>query len=320
MLDNSIISRYIGGKAGKQEKAMLEDWLDESPENAGKLADYLAAYNFMVDGMQPEDKTRIETIKYLNSVNTAINKKVRARKLKVFGGVLAAACVVAAVAMPFLFKKGDAALPDNLCIISNSEAKPMKAFLPDSTVIWLAEGSRIALNPAFSSTHRQLDLEGECSFDVHHDPQHPFVVSTSCLEVCATGTFFKVSARKGDDKVETSLLEGTVVLRDLNNNNLMRMRPLQKVTYHKETKLMELSAASDEEMLKLRYGLVVLRNKTFTEIASCIEETFDIKLAVSRGRENGKRYTFSYRDSSDVQDVVWTLEALTGYKLRITSF
>ncbi len=85
----------------------------------------------------------------------------------------------------------------------------------ERTTYTLSDTSRVTLNTdsqldvAFSRGNRQLTLvKGEAYFDVAHDPQRPFAVSTGDATVTAIGTAFNVYRRAGS--TEITVTEGRV--------------------------------------------------------------------------------------------------------------
>ena len=85
----------------------------------------------------------------------------------------------------------------------------------ERTTYTLSDTSRVTLNTdsqldvAFSQGNRQLTLvKGEAYFDVAHDPQRPFAVSTGDATVTAIGTAFNVYRRAGS--TEITVTEGRV--------------------------------------------------------------------------------------------------------------
>lgn len=81
--------------------------------------------------------------------------------------------------------------------------------LADGSVLELNTNSRVAVR--LSSSSRDVDLEhGEALFDVAHDAERPFAVTTSNRRVIALGTRFNV--RRYDERVEVVLAEGRVAV------------------------------------------------------------------------------------------------------------
>ncbi|MDR6783981.1 transmembrane sensor [Pedobacter africanus] len=82
--------------------------------------------------------------------------------------------------------------------------------LPDGTKVWLNAASSLTFPVAFAASERQVKLTGEAYFEVAHNKEKPFKVSSDKQNVTVLGTHFNVSAYKDDDEIRTTLLEGKV--------------------------------------------------------------------------------------------------------------
>ena len=85
-----------------------------------------------------------------------------------------------------------------------------RSSLPDGTIVWLNAGSQLFLENDFTGETREVRLEGEAFFDVVKNPQRPFFVHASGIDIRVLGTAFNVKAYPGDKTVETTLLRGLV--------------------------------------------------------------------------------------------------------------
>ena len=81
--------------------------------------------------------------------------------------------------------------------------------LPDGTTAYLHPGAKIAYPNRFTGSRREVQFSGEAYFQVAHDAQRPFIVSTPQGNVFAYGTEFNVKTT-GDDVTEVVLVEGRV--------------------------------------------------------------------------------------------------------------
>ena len=82
-----------------------------------------------------------------------------------------------------------------------------------------------------------MKLEGEAYFDVETNPEKPFVVQTSEMNVTAYGTKFNVKAYPNEPTITATLVEGNIKIKG--NNNISRefevaLKPNQTLTYVKE--------------------------------------------------------------------------------------
>jgi len=94
----------------------------------------------------------------------------------------------------------------------------MKMILPDSTVVWLNNETKLKYASDFSE-NRLVDLTGEAYFNVKHDPLHPFIVNVGSERIKVLGTKFSVNAYPDDQIIETSLISGSVKFESSPENN-----------------------------------------------------------------------------------------------------
>src|SRR5690606_37889089 len=84
-------------------------------------------------------------------------------------------------------------------------------FLADGTKVWLNAASRISYGKNFGNgALRDVYLDGEAFFDVAHDPDKPFIVHTSSIQIKVLGTSFNVRSYAEDNTIETTLVQGKV--------------------------------------------------------------------------------------------------------------
>ncbi|MCC8094346.1 MAG: FecR family protein [Tannerellaceae bacterium] len=74
--------------------------------------------------------------------------------------------------------------------------------LHDGTVVWLNAKSTLRYPSTFTSGERRVELDGEAFFEVSHEEDHPFIVSTEKLNIKVLGTQFNVFAYKGHNELK----------------------------------------------------------------------------------------------------------------------
>ena len=87
--------------------------------------------------------------------------------------------------------------------------------LPDGSTVWLNAHSQlryVGAGPTPAHGLRAVQLTGEAYFEVQHNPDRPFVISTATARVRVTGTAFNVRAYAAEDSVEVSVTHGRVWL------------------------------------------------------------------------------------------------------------
>ncbi|WP_207531857.1 FecR family protein [Desertivirga arenae] len=95
--------------------------------------------------------------------------------------------------------------------------------LSDGTTILLNGGSRLNISRNFNKNAREVQLLGEALFTVTHNAKRPFVVFTPTANIKVLGTVFNVRAYPDLQRMETSLLKGSVEV-SFNDNSGRKMR------------------------------------------------------------------------------------------------
>ena len=138
-----------------------------------------------------------------------LQRRVAARRWQLVTGLallLGAGFVLAKMG---LFK------PRELVLTYTTAAERRQVQLPDGSTIWLNAHSQVRYAGVGSvPAHglRAVQLIGEAYFEVQHNPDRPFVVSTATARVRVTGTAFNVRAYAAEDSVEVSVTHGRVWL------------------------------------------------------------------------------------------------------------
>jgi ferric-dicitrate binding protein FerR (iron transport regulator) len=89
-----------------------------------------------------------------------------------------------------------------------------KLRLPDGTDVWLNAASSITYPTVFTGKDRMVTVTGEAYFEVAKDKAKPFRVKVNEMEVEVLGTRFNINSYSEEAVVKTTLLEGSVKVRN----------------------------------------------------------------------------------------------------------
>lgn len=103
--------------------------------------------------------------------------------------------------------------------------------LPDGTKVWLNADSKISFAQQFVKGKREVFLEGEAYFEVTKNKLKPFIVTSRNQQVEVLGTHFNVSSYENEGNVKTTLVEGSVRVRQTGvMKNEVLLNPSQQAT------------------------------------------------------------------------------------------
>lgn len=94
--------------------------------------------------------------------------------------------------------------------------------LSDGTKVYLNAESALTYPVAFNGTERKVKLEGEAYFEVAHNKQNPFKVTTGVQTIEVLGTHFNVNSYSDNPQIKTTLLEGSIKVSTADHTLLLK--------------------------------------------------------------------------------------------------
>lgn len=161
--------------------------------------------------------------------------------------------------------------------------------LADGSVVWLNSDSELKFPPAFNEKQRKVFLKGEAFFDVARNPSVPFVVEIGGMEVKVLGTRFNVNAYREDGVFQTTLVEGKVEVRDLQNDRQVVLLPDQQACL-KDGQLFVHPVDASVYMAWIE-GKFYFESESLLEIVAQLERWYDVEFFFTR--EELKHYEFT---------------------------
>lgn len=178
--------------------------------------------------------------------------------------------------------------------------------LPDGTEVSLNATSSLVVPQSFEGDKRQVILMGEGYFNVTKDEAHPFVISTSHMDVKVLGTQFNLKAYPDDAQITTFLDEGKIQLTGafIMDQDVV-LRPGQEAILTKADGHLEVIDRIGYKAGLWKDGKLIFYNNTLAEMVTVLERKFGVRIVIMS--HDVESYKFS-GDFSDVQ-----LFELLGY-------
>jgi ferric-dicitrate binding protein FerR (iron transport regulator) len=154
--------------------------------------------------------------------------------------------------------------------------------LPDGSIVTLNAGSILKYDNHFGINERVVQLEGEGYFKVAKDAERPFIVKTAFINVTALGTEFNIKAYSLDKTIETTLVNGSIKIEPLTDDNkgkITVLKPNQKLTFYKENSNIVDETTGPEE--KIETGIKPIKVQKTRAIHSLVKEDVNVEPVVS---------------------------------------
>jgi len=313
-MDESILMNYLRGGCNDEECQQVELWCEEAPENR-QILEQLYYTLFVGDRMAVMDAVDTEaSLTKFKSLVREKEKKAKRRSISVRWGRYASATAAFLAGLVFAGGIAWGLLSNKLSdyTVMTTGGQRAQTVLPDGSKVWLNASTKLIYRNSFWSTDRQIDLSGEAYFEVARDKHAPFIVNTKHIKTCVLGTKFNVRAREEEDRVVTTLLQGSVRMespRTVNNGYLLK--PGQTLNINTTTYQAELiEYAEPTEVLLWINGKLKFEQATLQEIVQCLEKHFDVHFIISDAQLQKDRFTCTFSTDDDIRQILSIL-ALT---------
>ena len=174
--------------------------------------------------------------------------------------------------------------------ISVDRGQKANITLPDGSEVVLNSDSKLSYPRNFGVAKRVVKLEGEAYFEVAKNGRS-FVVETNQLDITVLGTSFDVKAYEEDEKVVTTVVDGSVRV-SADNGTEHILHPCDELSYSVRSKNFTKKRIDDINQVALwSKNQLVFRGESFEEIAVMLSRMYNVEVAFLS--EEAKQYTFS---------------------------
>lgn len=238
-----LLKRYLDDSCTDDERKIIDQWYELLDNENVDLAER------EMDEVESRLWNKLQTASKENAVVIPIKKR------NVFPWKYAAAACLLGVILISGFvwfktnKKASAAITLVEAKVTagfqeqtNTGSTPKDVQLEDGSTVTIYPGSKLAFPQHFTTTKREVYLDGEAFFKVSKNPNRPFFVYNNNIVTQVLGTSFDIRGKNG--QVEVAVKTGRVAVYEnkeqitLNEvqqkSNGVIITPNQKVTYYQE--------------------------------------------------------------------------------------
>lgn len=186
--------------------------------------------------------------------------------------------------------------------------------LIDGTRVWLNSASSLVYPVAFTGKERRVELIGEAYFEVAHNAEQPFVVTTATQKVIVLGTSFNINAYRDENKVVTTLLTGRVQINDPADRKLQQLGPDEQAVF--DHGVVYIAQVDAHLYTAWKDGEFRFKATPLHEVLRQIERWYDLKVDYS-GIPSDIKIHASINRNKKLSSVLHALEKITDLKFNI---
>lgn len=179
--------------------------------------------------------------------------------------------------------------------------------LSDGTKVYLNSVSKLHYPVTFNGKKREVSLEGEAYFEVERDENRPFFVIINGMRVEVLGTSFNIKAYTDDDKIFTTLVEGSVKVNNGQGNEEWVLAPNEQAILKKEDNSVSIHQVDARQFIGWKNGVYSFTNQSIGEIMKTLSRWYDFEYDFAS--EELKKITFEgglnkYDDIHPILDII----------------
>lgn len=349
----NLIGKKLSGEATDEELSALERLLRANPDLHYPIQTIMDFWDPGPDG-KPEEtqlalERHLERMRHLgadwelpspdDAIQTAELSK-KAKKITLRNRLLGVSITGAVLGIVLLFTRNHQRteqlqftathIASVNSEISTRNGSKTNVILPDGSRVWLNAGSKLSYDKNYGNTNREINLTGEAFFDVIHNPEKPFIIHTSKMDIRVLGTRFNIRSYPADKTMEATLIRGSleVSLKDQPSQKII-LKPNEKIVVANVEKTAGLNIPTLQKSIKpvlpasiskLTYeptsgdiveiswveNKLIFQDQPFKDLAEQMERWFGVIIRFKDKRAEELRFTGSFKNETIQQ----ALEAL----------
>lgn len=263
----------------------------------------------------PADNKEESRQGYLRFTQNIRSRKIRRFTLQTVGYAATIALLIASTYWFTANTFGKQTYADVMNTLHVPAGQRVKLTLQDGTDVWLNAQSTLTYPALFSDNERRVTIEGEAFFDVAKDAQKPFIVSSQGVEMKVLGTRFNVDSYPGSDRIQTSLVEGSLqIYAPLSRSGVVILKPDEMVTIqgHK----MKVTAIPHSDHFLWKEGVYSFKNELLIDILKKLELYYDVKIVVQDPSIFKWEYTGKFRQRDGIDKILQMIQHIHKFTVR----
>ena len=186
------ICNFLDGKLSATQKKALAQWRKAHPDNEKQFQEVKFLWQKMPVVKKRKESLKVDVHAALAKVHQQLPQTAKViplrKRIMRFSAAASVLILLGFIGwMTFL-------QPVTMIQVATLANETKQVTLPDNSTVWLNENSRLSYPTQFDNVTRTVTMTGDVVFEVTHNPQQPFIVTTNDLAVKVLGTKFNVQS------------------------------------------------------------------------------------------------------------------------------
>jgi ferric-dicitrate binding protein FerR (iron transport regulator) len=158
-------------------------------------------------------------------------------------------------------------------------SKIIDIVLADGSHVWLNAGSSVTFPLSFTGNERGVSITGEAYFEVARNESMPFRVNIDGkCEVEVLGTHFNINSYHDEASIKTTLLEGSIKVKELNAQEELLLTPGQQAMYSSSKQMLLNRKPNIDKVMAWKNGYLYFEASDLKEVMRQIARWYDLEI------------------------------------------
>ncbi|PTS94987.1 anti-sigma factor [Pedobacter sp. HMWF019] len=200
--------------------------------------------------------------------------------------------------------------------VSTPRGGEYQLILSDGTKVWLNAASSITYPVSFYGEERSVVVNGEAYFEVAHNQRKPFKVLTGNQEITVLGTHFNVKGYSDDAGITTTLVSGSVKIRNLTSSQSDLLHPGEQATVFKDKGAISIAAVNSDVAVSWKNGYFLFDGQGIESIMKMLSRWYDLDVDTHLYKRHDK-FGGTFSRSSNLLEILKNLEQIGQVHFKI---
>ena len=292
-----LLDRYMSGRTTAVENQMVEQWLDD--HDTGSIA--------WAEMTERNHKAVLDRVFNKLEADAGDNAgKVTALPKRTLGlrWIAAVAAMVAIlVGLYFLWPRVNSGNV-SLAALKVPAGHTQLLTLSDGSNIWVNAGATFRYPAKFSGKKREVFLDGEAYFDIHHDVAQPFLVHAGKVVITVLGTAFNIKSDVSAHGVTVTVLRGKVAISD-RGQVLAYLTPNRALHYNTLTnQAVQENVDASASTSWQRDSEMHFEEMSFEAAAKLLEQRFNVTIGFANEKLRHCRFSGTIGKGSSLDEIL----------------
>ena len=316
--NDKIVASFLMGECSEEELRMLNAWLNESEENIQQLFSTEELYYLgKSDATWNEKRTQQaakQLLKRLEQEKKRRRKQLMVRRCMQWAAVFVGVVLLTGIGLK-IYQNSNRQQTDVMMMVAATD-KVKNLLLPDGTKVWLNKNTMLRYPRDFAGKSRLVYLDGEGFFEVKKNPEKPFVVQSTAMQVEVLGTVFNFKTGKDGRRAVATLLEGEVKVKGNNGEGLIVLLPGQQAELDRATKSLSVKTA-DPGIEMWHSSAFELKQTDIFALCKILEDAYNVKIILAPEVDRTKTYSGPLKKKETVGETLDLIKNSLGIQYKI---